>query len=147
MAKFRPNLGQFWPKWVIFEFSPKKRNRHVFSTPETRLRAKKLGNSNAWFSKKMWKTTIFGHFGQIWVNFGQNGLKRGHFRIFGGKVKTSPSYSYFSKQKIRKFQCAVSEKIWRMETRYIETDRDEGKFIGPNPPGGRRTKKLARILD
>ena len=31
MAKFRPNLSQFWPKWVIFEFSPKKRNRHVFS--------------------------------------------------------------------------------------------------------------------
>ena len=21
-----------------------------------------------------------------------------------------------------------------------ETDRDEGEFIGPNPPGGRRTK-------
>ena len=26
-----------------------------------------------------------------------------------------------------------------------ETDRDEGEFIGPNPPGGRRTKKQARF--
>ena len=26
MAKFRPNLGQFWPKWVIFEFAQKSQN-------------------------------------------------------------------------------------------------------------------------
>ena len=40
MPIFWSNLGQFWPKWVIFEFSTKKRNRHFFSTPETRLRAR-----------------------------------------------------------------------------------------------------------
>ena len=35
----------------------------------------------------------------------------------------------------------VSEKIWRTETRETREDRDIGEFIGPNPPGGRRTKK------
>ncbi len=76
MAKFRPNLGQFWPKRAIFEISEKKRKRHFFSTPETMLRAKKLGKYDAWFSKKMRKTSIFvilGQKGQFWTVFGQNG--------------------------------------------------------------------------
>jgi hypothetical protein len=30
MPIFGSNLGQFWPKWVIFEFSTKKRNSHFF---------------------------------------------------------------------------------------------------------------------
>ena len=37
MPKFGSNLAQFGPKWVIFEFSTKKRKH--FSTPETRLGA------------------------------------------------------------------------------------------------------------
>ena len=47
-----------------------------FSTPETRLHAKKLGNSNARFSKKKQKTTIFvilAKFGAILVKIGQKG--------------------------------------------------------------------------
>ena len=72
MAEFRPNLGQFWPKWAIFEISQKKRKRHFFSTPES----KKLGKSDARFSKKMQKTSILGILGQkgqFWTVFGQNG--------------------------------------------------------------------------
>ena len=42
------------------------------------------------------------------------------------------------KQKI--FQCTVSEKIGWTEIRERDDDRDEGEFIGPNSPGGRRTK-------
>ena len=30
MVKFRPNLGQFWPKRAIFEFSQKMRKRLFF---------------------------------------------------------------------------------------------------------------------
>ena len=40
MTKFEPNLGQFWPKRAIFEFSHKMRKRHFVSTPETRLSTK-----------------------------------------------------------------------------------------------------------
>ena len=63
MAKFRPNLGQFWPKRAIFEFSQKMRKRHFFSTPETRLSTKKIANYNERIAIKMRKTSIFEHFG------------------------------------------------------------------------------------
>ena len=87
---------------------------------------------NARFSQIKCAKPVFGHFGQIWINLGQNRPERGHFRILGEKVKTSPSYQFFLffKTKIRKFQSTVSEKILRMET----TDREEGDFIGQNPP-------------
>ena len=47
------------------------------------------------FSKKMRKTSVFWHFGPKRAKLGQNGPKMGHFRIFGEKVKTSPSYPFF----------------------------------------------------
>ena len=62
MAKFRPNLGQFWPKRAIFEFSQKMRKRHFFRLHRLGL-VQKLANSNERIAKKMWKTSIFGHFG------------------------------------------------------------------------------------
>ena len=30
LAKFRPNLGQFWPKRTIFKFPPKSENVSIF---------------------------------------------------------------------------------------------------------------------
>ena len=39
MAKFRSNLGQFWPKRAIFEITPKKVKK-FFATPKTMIRAK-----------------------------------------------------------------------------------------------------------
>ena len=111
MAKFRPNLGQFWPKWVIFEFSPKSETGMFFRLQRLGV-VQKIRKFQCAVFKKNVKTTIFGHFGQIWVNFGQNGPKRGHFRIFGEKVKTLPSYPFFLffKKKIREIQYAVFEK-------------------------------------
>ena len=64
-------------------------------------------------------------FWAFWVKMGQIEPKRGHFRIFGEKVKNSPSFPilfYFSKQKKLKFHCAISEKNWRTEIDR-ETDR------------------------
>ena len=83
---------------------------------------------------------ILGQNGQFWAIFGQKGAIS-NFRWKSENVTFLPIFFYFSKQKIRKFQCAVSEKIWRTETteRERETDRDEGEFIG-----GRRTKKVKR---
>ena len=62
MAKFRPNLGQLWLKRAIFEISQKKR-KHFFFRLQRLCFEKKLGKSDARFSKKMRKTSIFGHFG------------------------------------------------------------------------------------
>ena len=38
LAKYRPNLGQFWPKRAIFQISNQSRN--IFWTAEARLPAK-----------------------------------------------------------------------------------------------------------
>ena len=62
MAKFRPNLGQFWRKRAIFEISPKKRKRHFFRLQRQGLK-QKIANSNELISRKMQKTSVFGHFG------------------------------------------------------------------------------------
>ena len=51
MAKFRPNLGQFWPKRAIFEFSHNMRIRHFFRLQRLGL-IQKLANSNEWIAKK-----------------------------------------------------------------------------------------------
>ena len=56
--------------------------------------------------EKMLKTSIFGHFGPKRPILDHLWPKRGHFRIFGEKAKTSLFYSFFfhfSIQKIRKF--------------------------------------------
>ena len=70
MAKFRPNLGQFWPKWVIFEFSTKKRNRHFFRLQRLGF-VQKIRKFR--FSKKMQKTSVFGYFGSKWAKLGPEG--------------------------------------------------------------------------
>ena len=113
MPKFWVKFG---PIWVIFKFSTKKRNRHFFPLPETRLCAKIQEIPMRGFQKKKNAKKLC--FWAFWVKMGQIGPKRGHFRIFGEKVKTSPSFPIcfiFQKQKIRKFQCVVSEKNWRTE--------------------------------
>ena len=86
-----PNLGQYWPKRAIFQISPKNQSRNIFWTAEARLPAKKLGNSNAQFSKND-KTPIFGYFGQKKADSVKK-RKRHFFTHF----------FHFSKQKIRKF--------------------------------------------
>ena len=82
MAKFRPNLGQLWIKWVIFKFSSKSETL-IFPTPDKNS-SKKLENSNEQIKKNA-KTSFFGANIQIWVNFGQ----KGHFSIFQNTAKTS----------------------------------------------------------
>ena len=81
MAKFRSNLGQFWSKRAIFKNSQKSENV-IFSTTETRLKTKKLASSKEWITRKMRKTTIFGHFAPnrtILDNFWPKWAKREFF--------------------------------------------------------------------
>ena len=94
MAKFRPNLGKFWPKRALFQISPKNQSRHYFLTPETRLPAKIRKFQCAVFRKNAKNT----HFWEFWTkkaNFVPFWPKRGHFRIFGEKVKTSILLIFF----------------------------------------------------
>ena len=84
MPTFGSNLGQFWPKWVIFEFSPKKRNRYFFRLQGLGF-VQKIRKFQCEVFEKNAKNLCFWAF---WA-------KMGHFRIFGEKVKTSPSYPFF----------------------------------------------------
>ena len=91
------------------------------------------------FRKKCKKPLFWGILGQN----GPNWAKMGHFRIFGEKVKTSPSYPFFfifQNKKSENYNARFRRKSGARRERG-QTDRDEGEFIGPNPPGGRRTKK------
>ena len=65
MAKFRPNLGQFWPKWVILNLS-RKWNHQLFSTPDTRLKPKKLQIRKNWLQEKCKKHPFVWNFGSKW---------------------------------------------------------------------------------
>ena len=95
LATYRPNLGKFWPKRAIFQISPKTKAA-IFFDCRGQASCKKLGNSNAQFSKKMLKTPVFGRFEPKRPIREHFWPKRGHFRIFGEKAKTSLFYSFFS---------------------------------------------------
>ena len=69
MAKFRPNLGQFWPKRVILKF-PIKSENSIFFDSRDYASSKKLGKSDAIIEKNL---VNLGQNGQIWTVFGQNG--------------------------------------------------------------------------
>ena len=93
MPTFVSNLvkfGQIWAKMVHFWIFDKKVKLSFFLTPEITLRAK-IGKFQAPFSKNA-KNLCFWAF---CVKMGQIGPKRGHFRICGEKVKTSPSFPIF----------------------------------------------------
>ena len=79
-----PTLVQCWPIMAIFEFSPKKRNSHFFRLQRLGFVQKIREFQCAVFEKMLFLRILF-----------QNGPKMDHFRIFGEKVKTSPSYPFF----------------------------------------------------
>ena len=99
-----PNLGQCWPKCVIFEFSTKT-DTVIFTTPET----KKLGNSNAQFSRTMRKRLFFGILSQNWP-------KEVIFEFLMKKWK---------RHLLTHFLFNVSDRRRRER---------QGEFIGQNPP-------------
>ena len=120
-----PNLGQIWvnfgPNGSFLNFRQKNETviffRLGFVQKIRRFQC-------AVFEKKCEKPLFLGILGQK----GSNWAKKGPFSNFRSKsenVTFLPIFFYFSKQKIRKFQCAVSEKIWRTETTDRQTERDE----------------------
>ena len=128
MPKFGSNLAQFGPKWVIFEFSTKKRNRHFFRLQSLGF-VQKIRKFQCTVFEKNAKNLCFWAF---LVKMGQIGPKRGHFRIFGEKVKTSPSFPIFfifQNKKLENSNARFRRKSGgRRETerqRNRETDRDE----------------------
>ena len=103
--RVQPNLGQIWINlgqiWInfgqkgpFFKFH-RKTKALIFLDCRGQASCKKLGNSNAQFSKKMLKTPIFGQFGSKRPILNHIWPKRGHFRIFGEKEKMSLFYSFF----------------------------------------------------
>ena len=70
LAKFTKNLGQFWPKWAIFEIAQKKRKCFFFDSREN-ASSKEKGQNR--------KPQFFGRFGQIQAKFGSILAKMGHF--------------------------------------------------------------------
>ena len=53
MSVNEAKFGQFWPKWPFLNF-PQKSKIAIFRLKrDTRLHATKIGNYNAWFSRKL----------------------------------------------------------------------------------------------
>ena len=84
LAKFRSNLGQFWPKRAIFEFSHKMRIHHFFSITKTRLSTTNLQILMNRLRKKA-KNLHFWEFWPKMVNFGQFLAKMGKTGFFSKK--------------------------------------------------------------
>ena len=97
ISELCPILGQIWvnfcQKGPYLNFC-QKNETGIFRLQRLGF-VQKIRKFQSAVSKKMIETAIFGHFDQIWVYFGQNGPIRDHFRIFGEKMKTSPSYTFF----------------------------------------------------
>ena len=139
---FGSNFGQTRPKMTNFRVFLKKQKRH-FSHSLRLAFMQKIRKIQYAVFEKIWITFDFGHFLPFWIKFWKDAAQNVKFLSFPEKTKNVTflhSLRLAFMQNIRKFQCAVSEKIWRTETTERHRDRDEGEFIGPNPPGGRQTK-------
>ena len=110
------NLDRRGPKCPSFEFSWKKQKRQFFTPSNTSIHAKNQGNpicgfQNKWGKASIWAfLTILAQNGRFWTDTAQNV----QFSNFPGKNKNVTflhSLRLAFMQKIRKFQCAVSEKI------------------------------------
>ena len=91
------------------------------------------------FQKKYKKTLIWA----FWVKMEQIGSKRGHFRIFGEKVKTVPSFPIFLFFKIKSKKIPMRSFGENLADGERHTEK-QSVTIGQNPPGGCRTKKLSK---
>ena len=60
MTKYGSNLGEVGPKWFVFEVSPMRRHRHLFSLPQNRLRGKYQDIPMCCFRKKLRKPLFLG---------------------------------------------------------------------------------------
>ena len=79
LAKYRPTLGQFWPKRAIFQISLKNQSQHNFLTPGFLQKFRKF-KMCSFGREKMWKTSpIFRHFLTKKVHFGSFLAKKGSF--------------------------------------------------------------------
>ena len=133
MAIIRPNLDQYWPKRAIFQICPKNQSRHYFLTPETRLPAKI--RKFLCFRKKNAKTIILGHFGQKRPILDHFWPKRGHFRSFGEKAKTSLFYSFFFIFQYKKSENSNAQIFGKMGTYERTNERTNGaESKGPSTP-------------
>ena len=98
-------MTQIWPKRAIFEFSQKKRKRHFFLAPKTRLSTKNEQIlMNGLRKKKIRKPPFLGILGQncqFWTVFGQNGQNGNFFKKVLG--------TFFSRLQALT-NCKVSEK-------------------------------------
>ena len=104
LAKFRPNLGQFWPKRAIFQIYLKNQSRNIFGLQRLGFLQKIMKFQCAVFEKNAKNP----HFWVFWAkkaNFGPFFAKKGPFSNFRWKIENVTFYSFFhfAIQKIRKF--------------------------------------------
>ena len=138
-GQIQAKFGSILAKKGNFLNFPEKSKPSFFFDSRDQASCKKLGNSNAQFSKKMRKTPIFGHFGPKRPILDQKGPKRGHFRIFGEKAKTSLFYSFFFIFQYKKSENS-NARIFRKIGTYGRTDVGESK--GPSTTVERPKKRV-----
>ena len=131
LAKLRPNLGQYWPKRAIFKFPRKTKAAIFFGLQRLGFLQKIRKFQCTVFEKKILKTPIFGYFGPKRPILDHFWLKRGHFRIFGEKAKTSRFYSFFFIFQYKKSENSNARIFGKMGT-YVR--RNGGESEGPSTP-------------
>ena len=98
-SSIQPNLGQIWvnigQKGPFFKF-PRKNKAVIFFGLQRLGFLQKIRKFQCGVFEKNVKTPIFGYFGPKRPILDHFWPKRGHFRIFGEKAKTSLFYSFFS---------------------------------------------------
>ena len=72
---------KFGPKWVIFEFSTKKRNRYFFRLQRLDL-VQKIRKFQCVVFEKKWKTSVLGISNIVWGEGGHKVGKNGEKWIF-----------------------------------------------------------------
>ena len=142
MAKFRPNLGQCWPKRAIFQISQKNQSQNIFLDCRGQASCKKFGNSNAQFSKKMLKTPIFGYFRPKRPILDHFWPKTGHHRIFREKAKTSPFTHFFLIFQYKKSENSNAQIFGKMGTNVRMNVRTE---VNPKVHRLRRETKNQKL--
>ena len=130
MAKFRPNLGQFWPKRAIFEISQKKRKRHFFRLQRLCFEQK---------IRKIWcvvleKNAKNLHFLSFWA-------KKAHFGQFLAKMAKTVKI-------IKKALGTFFLTFWTL-TSYKISEKSDSRFLRKSVTHGRthaRTDVRTRLL-
>ena len=111
-------MTQIWPKRAIFEFSQKKRKRHFFPTPKTRLSTKNQQILMNGLRKKCEKSPflgILGQNGQFLTVFGQNWQNGNCFQKSAWNIFLALTNCKVSEKSNKRFlrNCVTNEQTYK----------------------------------